>query len=299
MNDFDRKLKWMAEEESCDVPDSVHTRIREVLDSLPDNNDRKKSLVIPLKARQWGALAAAVVFITVIVLPNVSRVYADTLGNIPVIGDLIRVITVRNYFMEENGYEMRVEVPGLKDTTSGACEVNDDVNELTAALVEAFCAEVEVSGDGGHGSLHITYDTVLQTEEWFTLRLCSEETSGGSGAAYHYYHIDRRSGERVILGDLFDRDGWEQALENALIDRMEAEMRADHTLVYWYEPGEDGYEGLQLTEDHDFILTEDGNLILPFDEYEIAPGFMGTPSFTVATEVFEEFLAEEYRELFS
>ena len=38
-------------------------------------------------------------------------------------------------------------------------------------------------------------------------------------------------------------------------------------------------------------------MVIPFDKYEVAPGCMGTPEFTVKSEVFENFLKPEFAEL--
>jgi hypothetical protein len=299
MSDFNRKLKQMAANEERAVPDCVHQRVEDVLSSLPEQREEKIPYGIPTWIRRAGALAAALLFVTLIVLPNVSEVCADTLGKVPVIGNLVRVLTVRSYFLDADGYELEAEIPAVDEPGFGAGQVNDDVSGLTARLVEEFCEEVKIHGTDGHGSLNITYDTVLNTERWFTLRLSVSETSGGSALTFYYYHIDRKTGKQVKLGDLFDKAGWETVLETALIEKMQAEEMADSSLVYWYASDDTGYEGLQLTGDHDYLVTDDGNLIISFDEYEIASGYMGTPYFTVETEVFEEYLADAYRDLFS
>ena len=298
MSEFDRTLKKLAAEERRDLPDSARERVDAVLSSLPERGKTGARQMTSLYVRRIAAYAAVFVFAMLIVLPNVSSAYAETLGKVPLIGDFVRVVTVRSYFLDDGGHELDVEVPMIKEKGNGAEEINRDTAELTEMLVEAFCKEVEISSPDGHGSLNITYDTVLNTERWFTLRLCISETAAGSAVTYRYYHIDRESGQQIRLGDLFEDDGWIDALEDALTRQMRAEMAADGNLTYWYEPDEAGFGGLALDGEHDFILTPDGNLMIPFDEYEIAPGYMGTPFFTVETEVFDDFLAEEYRDLF-
>ena len=40
---------------------------------------------------------------------------------------------------------------------------------------------------------------------------------------------------------------------------------------------------------------EDGNIVIVFDKYEVAPGAMGTPEFEIDKEVYKMFLKEEYK----
>jgi hypothetical protein len=47
----------------------------------------------------------------------------------------------------------------------------------------------------------------------------------------------------------------------------------------------------QVKEDQNFRFDEEGNLVVCFDEYEVAPGSMGLVEFTVERSVFEDALA--------
>ena len=67
-------------------------------------------------------------------------------------------------------------------------------------------------------------------------------------------------------------------------------MAEDETKVYWVDSTETPYwnwEGIK--EDQNFYLDGDGNLVVVFDEYEVAPGYMGAQEFTVQRSVFENF----------
>lgn len=47
-----------------------------------------------------------------------------------------------------------------------------------------------------------------------------------------------------------------------------------------------------ITEEQNFYLDEEGNLVVVFDEYEVAPGYMGAQEFRVKRGVFEELLKQ-------
>ena len=95
MNNFDEYIKNKAAEEQKGIPDIVKKRIEQTLADLPE----KKSVIKQIHIfPRIAAVAACLVFITLFLLPNVSVAYAQTLGQIPIIGDIVRVVTIRNYF---------------------------------------------------------------------------------------------------------------------------------------------------------------------------------------------------------
>ena len=40
-----------------------------------------------------------------------------------------------------------------------------------------------------------------------------------------------------------------------------------------------------ITEQTNFYFNESGELVIAFDEYEVAPGYMGAPEFVIPQEV--------------
>ena len=55
---------------------------------------------------------------------------------------------------------------------------------------------------------------------------------------------------------------------------------------------EEAQEDFQkLSEDVDFYFDDNGDLVVVFDECEVAPGYMKDVSFTIKRQVFENLLA--------
>ncbi len=44
-----------------------------------------------------------------------------------------------------------------------------------------------------------------------------------------------------------------------------------------------------------FIPIYDGNLVIPFDKYEISPGYMGTPEFVIDKKIIKDTLKDEFK----
>lgn len=295
MNDFDKYIKSMASEENTDIPDSVKNKIEETLAALPEKNIHiKKTKILP----RIAATAACFIFVIFFLLPNVSVAYAEAFEEIPIIGRLIKVITVRNYFYSDDYHEMDIDVPKVSGEDGDAADyINNDVNKLTDTLVKQFYKDLDSIGDSGHSSIYVDYETVTNTESWFTLKMRVHEAAGSSNTYYKYYHIDKKSGKIIKLSDLSEDEGFLETLEKEIRQQMRSQMDNDGSKIYWLDDSIIGKDFVAITPEHNFFWNENGDLVIVFDKYEVAPGAMGTPEFTVDKALISDMLKSEYRNM--
>ena len=294
---FDNEMRSALRDDPISVPETVHQRTEELLASLPERAAEKKVIRFPRTMRRMVSAAACFVFLMMVVLPNTSVAYAEAVAEIPVIGKLVQVFTIRNYDYFDGKHELEADIPNVSDPMhkeSGDL-INRDVNELTDAVIADFYAVVERHGGEGYGALHISHETLCSTEQWFTLRLTVSESAADSSESVYIYHIDRAAGEYVSFGDLFDGDSRE-ALEQMILADMQAQMTADDNVSYWSEEEEPGFAALDAEQS--FYFAENGDLVIVYDEFAVAPGYMGNPEFRIAAEDCAALVAPAYGDLF-
>lgn len=293
MNEFDDLIKQKVKEEAQEIPNSAKIKIDETLSRLPEKEHKQvKCKVFPKVA----VAAACFLFICFIVMPNCSTAYALALEKIPVIGSIVKVVTIRNYYYSDENHEMNIEVPKIESENNDAVDyINKNVQELTEILADRFNADLKEIGDSGHGSIYADYEVVTNSEKWFTLKIRVNECAGSGNTYYKFYHIDKTNGKIVNLGDLSDRHDFYAVLENEIRRQMREIMADDSYKVYWVDDAEIGQDFVKLDETHNFYWKENGDLVIVFDKYEVAPGYMGTPEFTIGKDVFENLLSKEYR----
>lgn len=296
MNDFDKYIKSKAAKEQTNIPDSVKNRIEQTLADLPEKKPVIKQIrILP----RIAASAACFIFIILFLLPNVSVTYAQALEPIPVIGDIVRVVTIRNYFYSDDKHEMDMEVPKIEGDNDAAENINQDIAKLTETLVEQFYEDVELIGDEGHSSIYLDYETVTNTDTWFTLKIRVHEAAGSSNTYYRFYHIDKRTNEIVKLGDLAKDNSFYDVLVKEIKRQMKLQMENDSSVVYWLDDSIIGKDFVSLTENHNFYWNDNGDLVIIFDKYEVCPGAMGTPEFVIDKGVFRDVLKSEYKDAIS
>ncbi len=245
---------------------------------------------------QIAAAAACFIFVMLFVLPNVSVTYAQSFENIPVLNDIIRVVTIRNYFYSDDYHEMKVDIPEIDDkqNTEAAQNINKDVTALTEEIVKEFYKEVEEIGNDGHGAVYVDYDIVTNTDKWFTLKLTVTSVRGSGSVYFKYYHINRETGENVILSDLFKTDVYSGIITENIKEQMRNRMKSDSDLTYWVDSA-DGFDFAAISDSHNFYINEDGNLVIPFDKYEVAPGYMGHSEFVIEKGILKNIIKEDYK----
>lgn len=297
MNDFDKYIKSKVAEEQTDIPDSEKNHIEQTLADLPEKKPVIKQIrIFP----RIAAAAACFVFIMLFLLPNVSVTYAQELEQIPVIGDIVRVVTIRNYFYADDKHEMNIDVPQIEGEDSEAVDyINKDVSELTTALVNQFYKDLEITGNNGYGSIHVNYEVTTNTERWFTLKLSVSETAASSNTYFAFYHIDKKQGKIVELGDLFNTDKFSDSLVAEIKKQMQKQMANDENISYWIKDSEIGEDFAAVSADHNFYWNENGDLVIIFDKYEVGPGSMGTPEFVIDKEIIRDVLKSEFKDVIS
>lgn len=268
------------------------------------------------RIRRFRIAAAAVL----VILPNTGAGVAYAMGALPVVGKLFQAVTFRDYRYESDRFDANVEVPQIRvdevakeetgqkaEESENAAEgqnaaenseklqetveqINFDIEEVTNQLIEEF----QTSADLGesYGSLEIHHETVTDSERYFTLKLSLYQGAGSGYESYKYYTIDKTSGERVQFSDLFREDSnYNEILSENLRDQMRAAMAEDENKIYWVDYEDvSGFEWEGLKEDQNFYFDEEGNIVISFDEYEVAPGYMGASEFTLEKDVFEGIL---------
>lgn len=245
------------------------------------------------------AAAAVAVFIA---LPNTSPSVAYAMSNIPVVGKLVEVITFRDYQYESERHTADVEVPEivadnteveestepvqetLKKTTE---EINAEIQAITEQIVTEF--EENAKDEEGYQNIMVKSEVLTTTDEYFTLKLICYQGSG-SGAEWNYFYtIDLTTGERLALRDLFLEDAdYITPISENIKQQMKEQMEADESVYYWLEDEIEEWNFKAITDETSFYVNEQDEIVIAFDEGEVAPMYMGTVEFVIPSEVTAE-----------
>ena len=254
--------------------------------------------------RKIAVVAAAVAIF--VLLPNTSGKVAYAMSNIPVLGKLVEVVTFRDYEYESERNNADIKVPelvaeeventaeteqsttvdtntqeNLKKTTE---EINAEIQKITDEIVKEF--EENLSFEEGYQDVVVKHEVLNSTQDYFTLKLICYQ-GAGSGAQWNYFYtIDLTTGERMALKDLFvEGADYITPISENIKTQMREQMKADEAVCYWVDDEIEEMNFKAITDETSFYLNENGEIVIAFDEYEVAPGSMGCVEFVIPDEV--------------
>lgn len=302
MNDKNKiKELKQAYEEPCMSKEQIEMMKKRIEEAKLENENRRNRKYAGRKIAAAVA-AAAVVFM---ILPNISANAAHAMENIPLIGKLVEVVTFRNYQYEDERHRADIEIPELVAQTiadeavsvseenvqenlkKSTEEINAQIKKITSQLIEEF--EAELQEEEGYQDVLVKSEILNSTQEYFTLKLICYQ-GAGSGAEWHYFYtINLETGERLQLKDLFKEGAdYITPISENIKEQMREQMAADENKIYWLEDEIEEWNFKQITDETAFYVNENGNIVISFNEGDVAPMYMGVVEFVIDDEVIKE-----------
>lgn len=269
---------WKEEYDQIPVPQEARDRIEAGIMRArleKKRSDRMKNM------KRTGVTAAALV-LTFGIAVNASPVVAQAMDGIPVIGSIARVVTIRNYNEStDSGMMADISVPQIDGNVAANAEMDAYAKELIARYEKEVVAQL--GQEEGHYALESSYEVVSDNDKYVSIRINTVETMASGAEFVKIFTVDKATGQTVSLKDYLNSPEKLEAVSQNIKDQMAAQMAEDEGKVYFTEGEVGGFTG--LTGDENFYLNEAGELVIVFGEYEVAPGYMGTVSFTIPADV--------------
>lgn len=235
------------------------------------------------------AATAAAAAAAITLLANVSPVTAQAMEQIPVIRSIAKVVTFRTFEEEQNGYQANISIPQITDGGEGQESVNRSIEEYAQELIALYEKEVaKRQGQEGHYSIDSSYEVVSDTDRYLSIQINTTATMASGAQFVKIFTIDRKTGEILSLMDVLGNDsGRLEAVSQNIREQMRAQMAADPQISYFLDSDMPDTDFKGLTGQENFYFNSSGELVIVFDEYEVAPGYMGAVSFTIPKSVTE------------
>ncbi len=283
------------------VPEEARLRllkgIRQAKDEMEEaellagsSKGRKRQILVFAK-RAAATAAAALAAITV--LANSGPTTAMAMGKIPVIGAIADIVTFRTYESKEGTFEANLEIPEISlpsansgEDTSGAVSANQDIEEYANRLIAQYEEDLRASGGEGNYSLHSTWDVVFENDRYVSIRIRTTQIMASGMESVKIFNVDKKTGETVPLKVLLKDDSQLlEAVSNNIKAQMRAQMAADESVTYFLDSETPEWDFEGLTGDESYYFDKNGQLVITFDEYEVAPGYMGAVEFTIPKDI--------------
>lgn len=247
----------------------------------------QKGLIIMKLAKNTGGAAAAAM-LTITLLANLNPTTANAMEQIPVIGSIARVVTFRTFEDRHGGYEADIKIPQVTLEDSGQSQVpaNKSIEEYANELIAMYEKEVADFNGEGHYGLDSSYRVVTDNSKYLSIRIDTTLTMASGSQSVKIFTIDKSTGEVVTLSGLLkNKPEALKAISNNIKQQMADQMAADGNIIYFYNSDmpEEDFKG--LTGDESYYFNDKGELVIAFNEYDVAPGYMGAVDFVIPESV--------------
>ena len=249
-----------------------------------------------------AAASVAAVFTVLIVGANTSQVFAATLSKVPVVGSIVKVLTFREYAVNEGTFNADIKVPAIQGTENKTLEnsLNEKYLEEGKNLYEQFNTDMEElkKNGGGHLGIDSGYEVKTDTDRILSIGRYTVNTVASSSTTMKYDTIDKKNEILITLPSLFKDDSYVDIISENIKKQMVEQNKADSDQYYWVE-GIEQDSSMELfdkiAKDQNFYINPEGKLVISFDKYEVAPGYMGVVEFIIPTDILSDVLvSNEY-----
>lgn len=248
-----------------------------------------------LKHMKYTISTVACMFIAFIFMVNINPTFATNISEIPIIGDMAKVFTIEKYEEEDETKLINAKIPALQNTGNTELEkrinyeimlkMNEVLNEAEERAAEYKKAVLETGGkeeDYQPINIKIDYKVNYSSNEVVSFMIQKSETLASAYTETYFYNIDIETGKKLNLRDIFGND-YKEIVDETIY--KEIEERSKNPDNMFFVKGEGGFEGIE-NEYQDFYINSNGKVVIVFEKYKIAPGYMGTQEFEIDKKIF-------------
>ncbi|MDJ0332276.1 RsiV family protein [Planococcus sp. S3-L1] len=285
-----KKLEKLKKDyDEIEIPSELEGLVK---DSIRQAKSAQKK---PRRAKKWSlaSAAAAALFVGSI---NVSPAWAQSMSSIPGLGAIVEVFTVQKVAIDEETYQANLTTPAIEGLENNELQnsLNEKYIEENKVLLEQFEQEVAGMKEIGEGHLGIDtgYEVITDTEQLLSIARYEVEIGGSSSMTMKYDTVDKENSVLITLPSLFKDDQYIDVISLYIAAEMKRQMAVDEEISY-FTSDDITSEFSTIKPDQKFYITPTNKLVIAFDEYEVAAGYMGVVTFEIPTNIIDDLLVSD------
>jgi hypothetical protein len=232
--------------------------------------------------------ASILVMVCFVTLVNTSDSFAAKMSEVPIISELTKLVSFTSYEVKNNVYEADVNIPEIKGIKSKSLEkeINKEIKErmlerLSESKVRAAEYKEAYLETGGEEEnylpikIKIDYELKYQTENKISFIIFQYESLASAYYKVYYYTIDLENNKLLSLTDLLGED-YKNKINEEIYNQINKRIKENNEIFF---DGELGFNG--INDEQEFYLDDNGNVVIVFKKYDIAPGASGELEFII------------------
>lgn len=263
------------------ISDKLGDRVSEAIKEIKKMRRRR----INIKKSFIGVAASIAVVIGML---NVSPVFAEAMEKVPILGNLVKLVVVKSYKVNDKNVEADInisKIDGLKNKELQA-NLNEEFMKDGKEAYENLLKEIPDIGEG-RKYVGMDYTIKSETDSILSIELSKLEVQASGYETRKHYVIDKEKQVVLTLPLIFKDKSYVDVISDNIKEQMRKQMKEDKEKMYFLD-SEDyfkEYDFKKIKENQDFYINSNNDLVICFDEYEVAPGSMGPVEFIIPKDV--------------
>lgn len=258
---------------------------------IPKELDEMITKALPQKKKKkqiyiWSASASAAALLLTATV-NFSPDAAYAMSKVPFMKGIVEVVTFNEIKEEKNNININVNTPAISGLENKVLE--DSLNEQYLEESKKLYEEFNATNKNSHLSINSDFEVVTDTPVLLSVRRSIETIQASGYVQNRYVTLDKDNEALITLKSLFENDQYINIISENIKEQMKQQMKTNPDKIYSIT--DDEVEPFtQIDPNQQFYISDKNKLVISFDEYEVAPGYMGAVEFNIPTEVISDIL---------
>ena len=294
MKDIELKMRLQSHSENMKNSIEAPFNITEKIDEMEMCDMTKKTVSFNwLKKTMYSAAAIAASFVLMVnCIPSLAYAASD----VPILGDIVRVVTFGRFEVQGDNYEANITTPKIEGLLNKDLEnkLNKELEDNANTIIATFESDIKKMSDmygdkNFHLSVTADYEVKTDNEDILAVNFYFTTIEASAVTANRFYNIDKKSGTLITLDSLFKKDAdYATPISDYILSEMKKQN--DDGTGFYFLDGEEDQRFTKIRNDQHFYINNAGNIVICFDEYEVAAGAQGCPEFEIPKEIIKDIL---------
>ncbi len=240
-------------------------------DNGASKNKAKDARSIPKRAASSLLGFVLVTIIALNLMPSAAEAVSELFS--------VNIRTIHSLNLGWGSSSISIDSPEFDG--NGAEDLNNAVKDYTDEAKEKFLW-IFNRRYNGYVAEDMRYTVIRDDEKYFIAKFNVTVNAGGSLDYSRWIVFDKSMGKVLELADMFkEGSDYIGIISAEILEQMS--FKNEHEGGGFFIEGDDAFT--EISGDANFYIDSFDRLVIVFDEYEVAPGFMGSPEFFIPKKI--------------
>lgn len=218
----------------------------------------------------------------------ITKVFAKSLFELPVTQRVEYIFDT--YDLNQNNIEAKIQTLKINGFKSKELENNLNTRFIKEAqlVYDEFIKSIDESEN--HKFLGLHYKIKADNLNVLSILSTKLNIEASSSTEISTYVVDKQKQALISLSDLFKDKSYIQLISDDIKAQMRALIKTEGA-VYNIDSNDTFIQNFnEIKPNQSFYINDKNQLVIVFNQFEVAPGYMGTPEFVIKIDVIQNIL---------